>query len=110
MAIIPNGQKESLGFETPQEAKQKKMIYLLILILAVAAAIIYFGFFRTPAIPVEAPAQAEPNGNLKLFESLKNTNLDSPVFKDKRFERLNVYGQFPIVIGAKGRGDPFAPF
>lgn len=111
MAIIPDAQKESPAFQTPRSEKQKNMLYLLGLILIVTAVVVYFVFFKTSLPPVAAPsASPEPGGNLKLFESLKSANLESPILKDKRFEKLILFGQFPIVVGDKGREDPFAAF
>ncbi len=75
-------------------------------------SIVYFGFLKKSA---EAPSPAggsseEANGSsFKLLESLKNINLDSPLFKDKKFQGLDIYGEFPISQGIKGRENPFDP-
>ena len=123
MAIIPGEQKIGTVFESPQQQKQKKMIYLLVLIVLLVAAIIYFGFFRggTPSVelpagpgalggPLVTPAVETGSGAANFFESLKVINLDSPLFKDKKFQGLNLFGEFPISQGTKGRENPFEPY
>ena len=125
MAIIPGEQKIGDAFETPQQRKQKKMIYLFVLTVLMAAVVLYFGFFRvsapsvepslptgpgTPGGPPAAPAAEAGNGAAKFFGSLKAINLDNPLFKDKKFQGLSLYGEWPISQGVKGRENPFEPY
>lgn len=129
MAIIP-GEQKNISIGTPQEQKQKKMVYLLILVILLIAGVLYFGFFRGSTAPSVSPAPAvlpagqtagtvtgtvpvslEPGSeNQKFLESLKAVNLEVPLFKDKKFQALSLYGEWPISQGAKGRENPFEPY
>ncbi len=128
MAIIP-GEQKGISIETPQEQKQKKMVYLLILVLLAIAGILYFGFFRGATAPSVSPLPAvlpgeqaagttgagavslgAGNEDQAFLESLKNVNLENPVFKDKKFQDLSLYGEWPISQGVKGRENPFEPY
>lgn len=93
-------------------------------------SIIYFGFFSgsggapadmeaTPTIlpgmagapgQISAGAMEQVDQSNKLFESLSKATLDNPIFKDKKFQSLVLSDRLPVVIGEKGRANPFAPF
>lgn len=111
MAIIPNNINQEAKIETPQQQKTKKMVYLLVLICAVAAAILYMGM--NPVSPADIGSSSEtsqPSQDVRLFNNLRKINLENTAFEDKRVESLTQNGEFPISIGQKGRENPFAPF
>lgn len=113
MAIIPGEQKRRFDFIDPQQIKQKRLIFIFLLVLLVIAAILYFGYFRKPpAPPLQSSLSIVPVGgiNIEDYTFLKNIEFETPILLDKKFQSLTLPGQFPIVVGEKGREDPFAPF
>lgn len=124
MAIIP-GRQSIASVDTAYGQKQKNMVYLLIFVILLTAAIVYFGFLKGAATP-ESPAPAGAgllNGgqiadqttgvvviDFKFLESLKSITLDNYILNDKKFQGLSLYGEFPISPGAKGRANPFEPY
>lgn len=113
MAIIPGEIKKEVNIVTPQQAKTKKMVYLLVAIVVAAALILYFGRGGS-SVPSEGSAPVanleQIDQNAKLLEELNKVNFDNLVFKDKKFEALILNGQLPISVGTRGRENPFAPF
>ncbi len=129
MAIIPSEFEKSVVIDTPQRQKTKKLIAAFIGIAIFTIGVIYFGFFSgSPSVPVETgtlpavlPGMAGVPGQIsagamgqidqsnKLFESLNGVTLENPIFKDKKFQSLILSDRLPVVIGEKGRKDPFAP-
>lgn len=112
MAIVPGEQKNGLVSGTFQQQKQRKIIYLVVLTVILLGLIVYFGFFRESAPIIETPTGVSTEADSKisrLFESLKNISLDISLFKDKKFQGLNIFGEFPINQGTKGRENPFDP-
>ncbi len=115
MAIIPGRQKADLAFIDPQARKQKRLLYLLVSII-IAAAGIYFIYSRQPGIlfpsPPASSVSSDPNSaaNTKIIELLKLINLNISLQEDKRFNALILPGNLPVVVGEKGRQNPFAPF
>lgn len=95
-----------------QSLKQKQLIYLLIAIV-IAAAGVYFFYVKKPAF-ISSTVILAPNPagdqNSQLTESLKSVNLNFTLLNDKKFQMLVLPGDFPVVVGEKGRLDPFAPF
>lgn len=115
MAIIPAEQKFGQSFFTAQQQRQKKLIYIFIGVILITAAIVYFGFLKKPTSTNSVPGTISSSflveqQNDKLINALKQATLDLPIFKDKKFQSLILFGQFPLVIGEKGRENPFAPF
>ena len=111
MAIIPGQQKNGFSFASLEQEKQKKMIYIFAAVLVAMLIVVYFGFFRdstpTPSQINNGSTAAQDNANL---EGLKNANLNPAILQDKKFQSLVLPGEFPILVGEKGRENPFAPF
>jgi len=118
MAIIPSEFEKNIVIDTPQQQKTKKLIMVFV---------IYFGFFSNSSNPsvdigamqtilpgapsqINTVAMKQIDQNNKLLELLNAATLDSPIFKDKKFQSLILSDRLPVVIGEKGRQNPFAPF
>lgn len=96
------------------------MIYLFVLVVLLITAVFYFGYFKkeespamdlttdSPVINTMVISSAEQQA--KLVEAVNKIKLDNPLLNDKKFQSLVLPGQFPITIGTKGRGNPFAAF
>jgi len=129
MAIIPSEFKKNVVIDTPQRQKTKKLIAVLVGIVIFTIGVIYFGFFSgsgsdpvgLTTIPTILPgatgggqintvAMGQVDQNNKLFDLLSKTTLDNPIFKDKKFQSLILSDRLPVVIGEKGRQNPFAAF
>ena len=129
MAIIPGEFDKNIVIDTPQRQKTKRLIAILIGLVIFTAGVVYFGFFSgspgapaetgmVPALPgmatlpgqISAVAMGQIDQSNKLFESLNKVTLDNPIFKDKKFQSLVLSDHLPVVIGEKGREDPFVPF
>ncbi len=116
MAIIPGKQKTSAAFISPQLRRQKKLIYVLVLVILVTV-VIYFSFIREKSGPVASPQAtnvavigSNEEASFKTIELLKTVNLDLTLLNNKKFQALTLPGIFPIVPGEKGRSNPFEPF
>jgi hypothetical protein len=108
MAIIPGEQKVA-SIETPQSKKNERMIYLLCAVILVTGFVAWYGFLRTPSeeeVVTPSPVIDEP----KTWERIQKADLDNPIFFDKKFNDLILYGENPITVGTKGRPNPFEPF
>jgi len=126
MAIIPGEFEKNIVIDTPQRQKNKKMIAIFAVIVIFIIGVIYFGFFSgsdgtsvDPAMLSGVTGTSEQinpvlmgkiNERNKLFESLNKINLDNPIFKDKKFQSLILSDRLPVVVGEKGRENPFLPF
>ena len=117
MAIIPGETQKGVSIETPQQQKTKKLLTILIIVILIAMAVIYFGFggsgSPSPAVSTNTttPAEVEQiDKSNKLLDSLSKTELDNPIFKDNKFEEMVLSDRLPIVVGEKGRDNPFIPF
>lgn len=112
MAIIPGAHGNISPLLSRQKNKQTKMLYLLILIVVVAAAI-YFLFTKAPSI-ISAPVVMAPSetelASYNLAEGLKTANLDLSLINDSKFKSLLLHGDLPVVVGQRGRDNPFAQF
>lgn len=129
MAIIPSEFEKKVVLDTPERQKTKKLIMVIVGIVVLIAAAIYFGFFRgSGEVPTDAGAlqilpgmvglpdqigvvaMGQIDQSNKLFESLNSINLDNPIFKDKKFQSLISSDRLPVVVGEKGRDNPFEAF
>ncbi len=117
MAIVPDKkQAGSKSFETEKERQQKKLIYVFLGVLLIIGAILYLGFFnRKTPVPMETvsslnggplPEQITDN----LISALRALNFQDSLLSDEKFQGLVLEGEIPIVVGEKGRKNPFAPF
>lgn len=109
MAIIP-GEQKTISIETPQSKKNERMIYLLCAVILITGLVAWFGFFSQPSeLEVVEPGKVvveEP----KTWEKIQKADLENPIFFDKKFNDLIIYGESPITVGTKGRPNPFEPF
>jgi len=117
MAIILKEQKTILSPTGLQSRKQKKLIYLVILAVLVAAGVYFLGQGNSGFLNFLSPASNIPesladvnNGTIsKLVNSLKSTELNFSILDDKKFKNLVLPGTVPPADQV-GREDPFAPF
>jgi len=116
MAIIPGDIKKGVSIETPQQQKTKKLVNLLVVVILITLAIVYFGFGGSGNQPStdlsgQTPASlAEINQCNELLDALSSVELNNPIFKDKKFEAMVLSDRLPVVVGDKGRDNPFIPF
>lgn len=130
MAIIPGEIDKNIIIDTPQKQKARKQAVVLVGLLVVITLVVYFGFFAGSATPttinnmnampgivpgmVGADAIAGPVEMTIpvsiIFDDLGKATLDNPIFQDKKFQALVLSDRLPVVIGEKGRENPFAPF
>ena len=115
MAIIPGQNNKNIVIDTPEKQKSRKLLWLLFLLAILTGAVIYIGWGgfggQAPAAALPtAPVAQETEQSNKFLEALAKVSLNSPIFTDKKFQSLVLSDQLPVVVGEKGRGDPFAPF
>ena len=136
MAIIPGQTEKNISIDTPQKQKNRRLTAIFIGVAFLAAGIIYFGFgssqSNTPgtanmppvggnamltggAIPASIngspnPLTSKENQTNATLESLRKATLDNSIFSDKKLDSLKFTDKLPIVVGTKGRANPFAPF
>lgn len=123
MAIIPGDAGKNIVIDTPQKQKSRNLLYLLVAIALIAAAVLYFGYGNSqqPSLGVENPLGNAP-GSLsatqqqqidqsnKVLEALSTISLNSAIFADKKFQSLILSEKLPVVVGEKGRSNPFDAF
>ena len=115
MAIIPGDATKSIAIETPQKQKMKNLAIILVTVLVLTGAIIYFNYGNNPVV---SPAALETTvvdeqtvQTNKILDSLRNvSSLNNPIFSDKLFQSLVLSNNLPISVGEKGRENPFASF
>lgn len=122
MAIIPQSDKSPSTFVTPRQKKQRQMILVLAGLVGAIGAVLYFGFYKPSPPPAAAPSMSSLSslatsslvlsslGEERISQILKTTEIKKAFLKHKQFSSLVLPGQFPLVIGEKGRPDPFVPF
>lgn len=86
---------------TPQRKQQQRIIWLVVLILAATAGILYFGL-RASAPGVQAP-EFLPKSEI---EEIK---MNTSILEDERFLALTPYERIKGDILA-GRANPFLPY
>lgn len=114
MAIIPGEQKSGLLFLDANRKKQNKLIYVLGGVLLATAGVYFLYLSNFSFLPESESSQtiSSPGNELtsRIVEILKPVSLNFSLSGDKKFQNLILFGVFPIVVGEKGRPDPFAPF
>lgn len=75
---------------------------LLVIILGLAAGIIYYTSLVKPPVP------QPPRSYSDLLE-FQNMSFDFSVMDRESFENLQVFGAIPVLPGVTGREDLFAP-
>ena len=115
MAIFPLLKTPSL-FITPEQKKQKKLIFVLIAVVLITILVLYFGL-RTPKESVPAVPEAEP-GLLPLTGPAEEEEIISleaiksrfNIFNDSKFRSLKSFAPKLDISGEKGRTNPFLPY
>ena len=83
----------------------------MILIAIVALGLIVGYFYYARALQDQtveiAPMNISPEDNLVKFKDL---TFDFGPFDDLKFKSLKIFGESPVLPGATGRVDIFAPF
>ena len=130
MAIIPGQTEKNIPIDTPQKQRNRRLTAIFIGVAFLAAGIIYFGFgsgqqsappaggnamLTGGAIPASIngspnPLTSKENQTNATLESLRKVTLDNSIFSDKKLDSLKFTDKLPIVVGTKGRANPFAPF
>jgi hypothetical protein len=84
-------------------SKRINIFGLLIIVLGVAASLIYYTGLTAPSVP-ETP---------RIYPDLLEFNtmsLDFSVLERESFENLRTFGDIPVRPGATGRENIFAPY
>lgn len=89
---------------TVQRKKQRNLIVVAILIVAVTLGVLYFGVLRQKS---EEPAVLKSAVN--LLRGIKEVKLNLDVLYDRRFLDLAPYEKLPTDIKT-GRDNPFIPY
>lgn len=122
MAIIPGDIKKGVSIETPQQQKTKKLVTILVVVVLITIVVVYFGLSGSSpsAVPsintdmmtgqINSTEREQINQSNKLLDSLSKTELNNTVFKNKKFEIMTLSDRLPVVVGEKGRSNPFIPF
>ena len=110
MAIIPGGAGQNNIIDTPQKQKNRNLLFVLLALVIFTGLIAYFGFgnFQLGGAPVVVDQQVEESN--KILDSLRKVSLNNSVFADKTFQSLVQSEKLPVVVGEKGRANPFASF
>ncbi len=103
--VVMSTQKISDVIANNQRGKKELLVFLLIVLVIVAA--IYFGLKRTQkeGAIIETPVK-------KLVKAiyLKEVKLDTAFLKTEKFKALRSFGELPIKIGERGRMNPFSAY
>lgn len=87
-----------------QEQRQKRLIYVFLVLLLITAFVLWYGFFRQPRELSEQQTFVQQAEFSKLLQ-IDLSVLESPFLKQlKAFEKVKPYK------GQVGRENPFAPF
>lgn len=89
---------------TLQRKQQQRILWIVVLIVAATAGILYFGL-RAPA---PAPVASVADSLLKS-EIIKEIKMNTSIFEDERFLALVPYERIKGDILA-GRANPFLPY
>lgn len=88
-----------------QGGKQQKLVFILMGVILIAAVVLIVVFWVLPSSPASV-SQAET----EIERTIRMIDFDKDFLSNKFFEELKVYGQWPLVITEKGRGNPFLPY
>ncbi|MFY9457691.1 MAG: hypothetical protein WAP23_02055 [Candidatus Spechtbacterales bacterium] len=89
---------------TTQRKKQKNLIVVMILIVAVSFGVLYLGVFGRES---EEPTVGK--SGVSLLRGIKEVKLNLDLLRDKRFLDLEPYRKLPTDIKT-GRDNPFVPY
>lgn len=79
----------------------------LILIGLITGYFYYTGYIKGELVPI-AVTDIKASDNLSKFKDIKS--LDFNLFAEQGFRVLKIIGEAPVLSGATGRADIFAPF
>ena len=116
MAILLTPSKTPSLFITPEQKKQKKLLFVLIAVVLVTILVLYFGL-STPKEPVPAVPSTEqgvlpstgPAGEEEII-SLEAIKSEFNIFSDSKFRALKSFAPKLDISGEKGRTNPFLPY
>ena len=91
----------------PYQKKQQKLIIVLVAVVLIAVAVLYFGF-RREKTPADID-QIEDNSSAGS-QSAQKIDLDADFLKDPQYQALKVYGNLPANREEVGRQNPFVPY
>ncbi|MEA2113350.1 MAG: hypothetical protein U9P63_01675 [Patescibacteria group bacterium] len=100
---------------SPQDKKQRLMVFVLFVIVLIIIIILYFNFRSSPTLPNTESVNESPIED-ELFEMgapdelIEEINFDASFLESSRFKNLKIYGEWPLEVGEKGRANPFLPY
>ena len=104
----------------PQEKKRQVLVVAFVVITIATLAVLYFGFWRSPAAPTLPAIVDEESGSTGLRSDVGNIqdiervidqiSFDISFLKSPLFKSLKDYGDWPLEIGQKGRSNPFLSY
>lgn len=97
----------------PQEKKQQLLIIILIIVALAVLFAVYFGFLRPPQPGATGePGAAGPTIDEQIFleDITKRINFDIDFLKKPYFQALKIHGEWPLLIEAKSRPNPFLSY
>ncbi|HVZ11077.1 MAG TPA: hypothetical protein VG941_01505 [Candidatus Paceibacterota bacterium] len=84
-----------------------RLYVLLIMILGIVLGYIYYNQYVQPN---EVPVAASPVKETDTLKDFQNIRLDFSVLDAAVYKNLQIFGEVPVVPGATGKRDIFAPF
>lgn len=93
----------------PIEQKNRQKILIGILVVAVAAAGLfwYFNSQNKPSLESLIPGDLGGSASLVSREKIKNIQLDIDILDDSLFKSLKSHGVLPVTAGQTGSTNPF---
>ncbi len=92
----------------PKRDSRGLIIQIGLIAIGLAAGYFYYtGYIKGDLEPIVV-TDIKANDNLSKFKEIKS--LDFDLFAEQGFRVLKIIGEAPILPGATGRGDIFAPF
>lgn len=93
------------------QKRQQLLIYALVVVIVATAVVLYFGFFRAPALPEEVTGLAGvPTEVVKISAVVERIRSLIKVLDDPSFKGLKVHGDLPVKADRTGRSNPFIPY
>ncbi|MEA2113489.1 MAG: hypothetical protein U9P63_02425 [Patescibacteria group bacterium] len=106
---------------SPQDKKQRLMVFILFVIVLIIIIILYFNFWRSPTLPNTEGVNESPIAKGEFFEvdapdelieeiDIEKIDFDANFLESSCFKNLKIYGEWPLEVGEKGRANPFLPY
>jgi hypothetical protein len=89
----------------PQQPTNQNKLITWLIILGGAA----LGYFYHTNLAVQPTIEQLPAAGTADLEKLKTLKIDFKLLDKDQYKALQVYGEVPVNVGAKGKPDPFAP-